>query len=115
MSEIRFKIGDFEAEDNHKYNAELGMASVEPIAVVIPSEDNGKQVADKGKQVAEGNPEPQAKKKGSKRKAPTSSEEVTLRIIYHKNIGRSERIFIQKMKKSGFGPNVEGSTPALGA
>ncbi|GKA54065.1 hypothetical protein Tco_0753014 [Tanacetum coccineum] len=115
MGEIRFKICDFEAEDNHKSNAELGMASVEPIAVVSPSVDKGKQVADKGKQVAEANPEPQAKKKGSKRKAPTSSEEVTLRIIYHKNMGRSKRIFNQKMKKYGFGPNGEGSTPALGA
>ena len=30
--------------------------------------------------------------------------------IYHKNKGRSERIFSIQMKKTGFGPNGEGST-----
>ncbi|GKB25480.1 calcium/proton exchanger [Tanacetum coccineum] len=105
--EIGFRLGDFEAEDNHKSNAELGITSAEPIAAVSPSADKGKQVAEPSE---EANPEPQAKKKGSKRKAPTSSEELPLRIIYHKNKGRSERIFNQKMKKSGFGPNGEGST-----
>ncbi|GKC26844.1 hypothetical protein Tco_1034138 [Tanacetum coccineum] len=75
---------------------------------VSPSADKGKQVAELNE---EANPEPQAKKKGSKRKAPTSSEDLLLRIIYHKNKGRSERIFNQKMKKTRFGPDREGSTP----
>ncbi|GJV64633.1 calcium/proton exchanger [Tanacetum coccineum] len=76
--------------------------SAESIALATHSTDKGKQVA-----------EPKGNKKGSKRKAPTSSEEAAgnKMIIFHKNRGRSERIFNQKMKKSGFGPNGEGSTP----
>ena len=58
--------------------------------------------ANKGKVVVV--PEPE--KKGKKRQA----HDDPLRI-YHKNRGRSERIFSQKMKKTGFGPNGEGSTP----
>ncbi|GKB70745.1 hypothetical protein Tco_0932157 [Tanacetum coccineum] len=83
--EIGFRLGDFEAEYNHKSNAELELTSAEPITIVTPSTDKGKQVA---KPSEEPNPEPQAKKKGSKRKVPTSSEEVPLRIIFHKNRGR---------------------------
>ncbi|GJR24919.1 calcium/proton exchanger [Tanacetum coccineum] len=50
------------------------------------------------------------KKQGRKRKvAEPSAAELPFRI-YHKNIGRSERIFNQKVKKTGFGPNGEGST-----
>nr|GEV55787.1 hypothetical protein [Tanacetum cinerariifolium] len=73
--------------------------------------------ADKRKQHAEPSEQPelqpQAIKKGSKRKAPTSSEEAPAkqRIIFHKNRGRSERMFNQKMKKFGFGKDEEGSTP----
>ncbi|GJR52086.1 hypothetical protein Tco_1402607 [Tanacetum coccineum] len=83
----------------------------EPIVTVTPSSEpiaSATHSTDKGKQVAE----PQGKKKGSKRKAPASSEEAAgnQRIIFHKNRGRSERIFNQKIKKSGFGPNGEGST-----
>ncbi|GKB31899.1 hypothetical protein Tco_0871300 [Tanacetum coccineum] len=103
--EIGFRLGDYEAE-------ELGKQLAEPIVAVTPSAEpiaSATHSTDKGKQVAE----PQGKKKGSKRKAPASSEEVAgnQRIIFHKNRGRSERIFNQKMKKSGFGLNGEGSTP----
>ncbi|GJZ04015.1 hypothetical protein Tco_0537290 [Tanacetum coccineum] len=106
--EIRLRLGDFEVEDNHKSNADLGITSAKSIVAVSLSADKGKQVAEPSK---EADPEPQAKKKGSKRKAPASSEELPLRIIYHKNKGRSKRIFNQKMKKYEFGPNGEGSTP----
>nr|GEZ63750.1 pectin lyase-like superfamily protein [Tanacetum cinerariifolium] len=83
-----------------------------PIVAVTPSAEptaSATHSTDKWKQVAE----PQGKKKGSKRKAPTSSEEAAgnQRIIFHKNRGRLERIFNQKMKKSCFGPNGKGSTP----
>nr|GEW99772.1 chloramphenicol acetyltransferase-like domain-containing protein [Tanacetum cinerariifolium] len=53
---------------------------------------------------------PKLKKQGRKRKiVDPSAAELPFRI-YHKNRGRSERIFNQKMKKTGFGPNGEGST-----
>ncbi|GJY12926.1 hypothetical protein Tco_0382235 [Tanacetum coccineum] len=52
---------------------------------------------------------PKINKQGRKRKQPDASDSVPIRI-YHKNRGRSERIFNQKMKKSRFGPNGEGST-----
>ncbi|GKB07763.1 hypothetical protein Tco_0836047 [Tanacetum coccineum] len=102
--EIGFRLGDFEAEDNYKSNADLEIPNEEPIATVTPSADKEKQLAEPSEQ-----PElqPQAIKRGSKRKAPTSSEEAPAkkRIIFHKNRGRSERIFNQKMKKYGFGPD----------
>nr|GEV50411.1 zinc finger, PMZ-type [Tanacetum cinerariifolium] len=91
--EIGFRLGDFKAKGNHKYNAELEITSAEPITTVTLSADKGKQVAEPNE---EPNPEPQAKKNGSKRKALASSEEVSLRIIFYKNMGRSERIFNQK-------------------
>ncbi|GJV13255.1 hypothetical protein Tco_1354796 [Tanacetum coccineum] len=106
--EIGFRLGDFEAEDNHKSNAELEIPSAEPIAAITPSADKEKQLAEPSKQP---NLEPQAKKKGSKRKTPSSNEEVPLRIIFHKNRGKSESIFNQKIKKFGFGPDGEGKTP----
>ncbi|GJZ08360.1 hypothetical protein Tco_0542643, partial [Tanacetum coccineum] len=53
---------------------------------------------------------PKLKKQGRKRKvAEPSAAEPPFRI-YHKNRGRSERIFNQKMKKTVFGPNGKGST-----
>ncbi|GKG32206.1 hypothetical protein Tco_0427156, partial [Tanacetum coccineum] len=53
---------------------------------------------------------PKLKKQGRKRKvAEPSAAEAPFRI-YHKSRGRSERIFNQKMKKTGFGQNGEGST-----
>nr|GEY36085.1 pectin lyase-like superfamily protein [Tanacetum cinerariifolium] len=53
---------------------------------------------------------PKLKQQGMKRKvAEPSAAEPPFRI-YHMNRGRSERIFNQKMKKTGFGPNGEGST-----
>ncbi|GJZ10968.1 hypothetical protein Tco_0545727, partial [Tanacetum coccineum] len=68
---------------------------------------------DKGKPVAEpsveANTEPKATKKGSKRKVAAVSKEISLRI-YHKNTGRSERIFNQNMKKYEVGPNGKGQT-----
>ncbi|GJZ40779.1 calcium/proton exchanger [Tanacetum coccineum] len=93
--EIWFRLGDFEAE----------IPSEEPIAAVTPS-------ADKGKQLAEPNEQPELQLRRSKRKAPTSSEEALAeqRIIFHKNRGRSERIFNQTMKKYGFRKDGEGST-----
>nr|GEX97898.1 transcription termination factor MTERF6, chloroplastic/mitochondrial [Tanacetum cinerariifolium] len=108
--EIGFRLGDFKAEDNYKSNADLEIPNEEQIAAVAPS-------ADKGKQLAEPSEQPelqlQAIKRGSKRKAPAFSEEALAkkRIIFHKNRVRSERVFNQKMKKSGFGPDGEGSTP----
>ncbi|GJW18451.1 hypothetical protein Tco_0025887 [Tanacetum coccineum] len=103
---IGFRLGDFKAEDNHKSNAKLEIPSAEVVVVVTPSADKGKQLAEPSEQL---NLEPHAKKKGSIRKA--SSEEVPLRIIFHKNRGLSERIFSQKIKKFEFGPDGEGSTP----
>ncbi|GJR40578.1 hypothetical protein Tco_1216262 [Tanacetum coccineum] len=52
---------------------------------------------------------PKINKQGRKRKQPDVSDSVPIKI-YHKNKGRSERIFNQKMKKSGLSPNGEGST-----
>ncbi|GJW57066.1 hypothetical protein Tco_0103797 [Tanacetum coccineum] len=108
--EIGFGLGDFKAGDNYKSNADLEIPSEEQIAAVTPSADKGKQLAEPSEK-----PElqPQAIKRGSKIKAPASNEEAPAkkRIIFHKNKGRSERIFNQKMKKSGFGPDGEGSTP----
>ncbi|GJZ48272.1 chloramphenicol acetyltransferase-like domain-containing protein [Tanacetum coccineum] len=52
---------------------------------------------------------PKMNKQGRKKKQPDASDSVPIGI-YHKNRGRYERIFNQKMKKSGFGPNGEGST-----
>ncbi|GJR38272.1 hypothetical protein Tco_1213956 [Tanacetum coccineum] len=93
MGEIGFRLGDFEAEDNHMSivdgNADLGITCAQPIASVSPSVDKGKQVAEPSE---EASPKPQAKKKGSKRKASSASEELPLRIIYHKNRGRSRRV-----------------------
>ncbi|GKB23933.1 hypothetical protein Tco_0863334 [Tanacetum coccineum] len=65
----------------------------------------------KGKTIeADATEPPKLKKQGRKRKvAEPSAAEPPFRI-YHKNRGRSERIFNQKMKKTGFGPNGEGST-----
>ncbi|GJW10942.1 hypothetical protein Tco_1576769 [Tanacetum coccineum] len=89
-------LGDFEAE----------IPSEEPITSVTPS-------ANKGKQLAKPSEQPELQLRRSKRKAPASSEEAPAkqRIIFHKNRGRSERIFNQKMKKYGFGKDGEGSTP----
>nr|GFA99297.1 pectin lyase-like superfamily protein [Tanacetum cinerariifolium] len=53
---------------------------------------------------------PKLKQQGRKKKvAEPSATEPPFRI-YHKNRGRSEMIFNQKMKKTCFGPNGEGST-----
>ncbi|GKC21340.1 chloramphenicol acetyltransferase-like domain-containing protein [Tanacetum coccineum] len=92
-----FRLGDFEAE----------IPSEEPITAVTPSADKGKQLAGNYSE------QPELQLRRSKRKAPASSEEAPAkqRIIFHKNRGRSERIFNQKMKKSGFGKDGEGSTP----
>nr|GFA26684.1 hypothetical protein [Tanacetum cinerariifolium] len=103
--EIGFRLGDYEAE-------ELGKQLAEHIVAVTPSAEPTTSVThstDKGNQVAV----PQGIKKGSKRKAPASSEEAAgnQRIIFYKNRGESERIFNQTTKKSGFRPNGEGSTP----
>nr|GEZ00015.1 calcium/proton exchanger [Tanacetum cinerariifolium] len=115
--EIGFRLGDYEAEELGKQLAEPIVAvtpSVEPTASathITPSVEptaSATHSTDKGKQVANH----KAKRKDLK-KAQTSSKEGAgnQRIIFHKNRGSSERIFNQKMKKSGFGPNGEGSTP----
>ncbi|GKB40432.1 hypothetical protein Tco_0885374 [Tanacetum coccineum] len=67
--EIGFRLGDFEAEDNYKSNADLEIPSEEQIAAVTPSAR--KQLAEPSEQ-----PElqPQAIKRGSKRKVPAFSE-----------------------------------------
>ncbi|GKF79705.1 hypothetical protein Tco_0235273 [Tanacetum coccineum] len=102
--EIGFRLGDFEAEDNYMSN---GVGIAEKEQTVASSADKGKAVA---KPSAEPTTEPKATKKGSKRKAAAATEQLPSRI-YHKNRGRSERIFNQKIKKYRFGPNGEGSTP----
>ncbi|GJX45313.1 chloramphenicol acetyltransferase-like domain-containing protein [Tanacetum coccineum] len=63
----------------------------------------------KGKEVdTSATPEPpKMNKQGRKRKQPDASDYVLI-MIYYNNRGRSERIFNQKMKKSGLGPNGEG-------
>nr|GEW17022.1 leucine-rich repeat-containing protein [Tanacetum cinerariifolium] len=88
-----------------KSNAELEIPSEEPIAVVTPSADKRKQHAEPSEQP---NLQPQAKRRGTKRKAPATSEEVPLRIIFHKDRFRSKRIFNQKMKKYKFRPDRKG-------
>ncbi|PWA85378.1 hypothetical protein CTI12_AA150780 [Artemisia annua] len=72
-----------------------------PEVVDAPCDLND-DAATKGKAVAV----PEPNKKFRKRQA----HDDPLRI-YHKNRGRSERIFGQKMKKTGLGENGEGSTP----
>nr|GFA13333.1 hypothetical protein [Tanacetum cinerariifolium] len=59
--EIRFRLGDFVAEDNNKSNAYLEIPSEDPIVAVTPSADKGKQLAEPSEQ-----PElqPQAIKRG---------------------------------------------------
>ncbi|GKD75758.1 hypothetical protein Tco_1334040 [Tanacetum coccineum] len=65
----------------------------------------------KGKIIESNATEPSnLKKQGRKRKAAKPSATEQPFRIYHKNKGRSKRIFNQKMKKTGFGINVEGST-----
>ena len=74
-----------------------------PIPEVVDAPcDPNEDTTNKGKAVAN----PETSKKVKKRPA----HDDPLRI-YHKNRGRSERIFNQKMKKTGFGDNGEGSTP----
>ncbi|GKC72778.1 hypothetical protein Tco_1118661 [Tanacetum coccineum] len=53
---------------------------------------------------------PKLKKQGRKRKVAEPSVAEPPFRIYHKNRGRSERIFNQKIMKTGFGPNGKGST-----
>nr|GEX37263.1 (+)-neomenthol dehydrogenase-like [Tanacetum cinerariifolium] len=53
---------------------------------------------------------PKLKQQGKKRKVPELSATKPPFRIYHKNRGRSKKIFNQKMKKTGFGPNGDGST-----
>ncbi|PWA66859.1 hypothetical protein CTI12_AA112880 [Artemisia annua] len=95
-------INDEEAYEQETYNKDV--ASVNAVletqeSVAVP------QVADVVvPQVADVAAEPN--KRGTKRQAA----DVSFRI-YHKNRGRSERIFDQKMKKACFGPDGEGSTP----
>nr|GEZ05471.1 chloramphenicol acetyltransferase-like domain-containing protein [Tanacetum cinerariifolium] len=82
-------------------------------SVVVNMNDRGeiRFRLDKGEAVAELSAEattkPKATKKGAKRKVAAATGEIPLRI-YHKNIERSERIFNQKIKKSGFIPDGEG-------
>nr|GEX09104.1 calcium/proton exchanger [Tanacetum cinerariifolium] len=59
--EIGFRLGDFEAEDNHKSHVELEIPSAEPIAVVTPSVDKWKQHAEPREKP---DLKPQAKKRG---------------------------------------------------
>ncbi|PWA73284.1 hypothetical protein CTI12_AA262530 [Artemisia annua] len=72
-----------------------------PEVVDAPCDPND-DAPNKGKAVVV----PEPKKKVRKRQ----THDDPLRI-YHKNRGRSESIFGQKMKKTGFGENGEGSTP----
>ncbi|PWA56190.1 cullin [Artemisia annua] len=69
---------------------------------------NSEQVEafEKCEPIDKGQDEPK-QKRGRKRKATTFDPDMR---IYHKNRGRSKRIFGIKMKKTGFGSNCEGST-----
>ncbi|GJT79098.1 hypothetical protein Tco_1045823 [Tanacetum coccineum] len=99
--EIRFRLVDIEVEDNYM---SMEVSITDKGLTIATSADKGKTVAETN---AEATTKPKATKKGSKRKAASATEELPLRI-YHKNRGRSERIFNQKMKKSGFGPKRKG-------
>ncbi|GKA62895.1 calcium/proton exchanger [Tanacetum coccineum] len=50
MGERGFRLGDIEAKDNYKSNAELGIPSVDPIDVVTTTASKGKQVAEPSEQ-----------------------------------------------------------------
>ncbi|GJV45040.1 hypothetical protein Tco_1291011 [Tanacetum coccineum] len=102
--EIGFRLGDIEAEDNYR---SIGVGIAEKEQAITSSADKGKAVV---KLSAEATTKPKATKIRAKRKAAAATEELPLRI-YHKNMGRSERISNQQMKKSGFVPDGEGSTP----
>nr|GEX25780.1 hypothetical protein [Tanacetum cinerariifolium] len=83
---------------------------VEPIVSADPSVA-ANETTPKGKTIESNAAEPpNLKKQGRKRKVAEPSEAEPPFRIYHKNRGSSERIFNQKMKKTGFGPNGEGST-----
>ncbi|GJW93701.1 hypothetical protein Tco_0173373 [Tanacetum coccineum] len=85
-------------------------ATVEPIISADPSVA-ANETTPKGKTIESNAAEPpNVKKQGKVRKVAEPSEAEPPFRIYNKNRGRSERIFNQKMKKTGFGPNGEGST-----
>ncbi|GJV50519.1 hypothetical protein Tco_1440731 [Tanacetum coccineum] len=50
MGERGFRLGDIEAEDNYRSNAELGIPSVDHIEAVTPTANKGKQVAEPSEQ-----------------------------------------------------------------
>ncbi|GKD89035.1 hypothetical protein Tco_1364542, partial [Tanacetum coccineum] len=97
-------------EPGWRLNEDALGATVEPIVSAEPSVA-ANETTPKGKTIESNAAEPpNLKKQGRKRKvAEPSAAEPPFRI-YHKNRGRSERIFNQKMKKTGFCPNGEGST-----
>ncbi|GJX92463.1 hypothetical protein Tco_0345789 [Tanacetum coccineum] len=66
---IGFRLGDFEAKDNHMSiadgNADLRITGAQPIAAVTPSADKGKQLTEPNEKASH---EPQDKKKYLKEK-----------------------------------------------
>ncbi|GJY38850.1 hypothetical protein Tco_0425214, partial [Tanacetum coccineum] len=107
--EVRFQKEDQERlreDEEFEWNQKCWRLTVDEHMDIAHTTPNGR-----GKKVdTSATPEPQKmNKQGRKRKQPDTSDSLPLRI-YHKNMGRSERIFNQKMKKSGFGPNGERST-----
>ncbi|GKA54398.1 hypothetical protein Tco_0753347 [Tanacetum coccineum] len=81
FNEEALRLGDYNGEEN-------GMS------ISNGSADKGKKVAKPSLEQQEASHEPKTKnkKKGSKRKAPTASEQLPFRI-YHKNRGILKRIF----------------------
>lgn len=97
-------------DDEESYEQETYNRDVASVNAVLDTQESvaGPQMKDitvesvKGKAIAIAKPN----KRGTKRQAV----DLPFRI-YHKNRGRSERIFDNKMKKACFGPDGEGSTP----
>ncbi|GJS98597.1 hypothetical protein Tco_0819767 [Tanacetum coccineum] len=97
-------------EPGWRLNKDAPGVTVEPIVLADPSVA-ANETTPKGKTIESNTAEPSnLKKQGRKRKAAKPSATEQPFRIYHKNKGRSKRIFNQKMKKTGFGINVEGST-----
>ncbi|GKC29674.1 hypothetical protein Tco_1036968 [Tanacetum coccineum] len=88
-----------EEEDRNLITIDANVQTQESVAANISDKGEIEFRLDKGKKLAEPSEQPelqpQAIKRGSKRKAPASSKEAPAkkRIIFHKNGGRSERIF----------------------
>ncbi|GJR25522.1 hypothetical protein Tco_1101754 [Tanacetum coccineum] len=99
-AEVEMNEDEIRTSMEHEYREQLLVVEEEKRVV----EKNGKLVEPS----ASVEP-PKMKKQGRKRKEADTSDALPF-MIYHKNIGRSERIFNPKMEETRFGPNGEGST-----